>query len=216
MKGIGIIQAFLLLALALMLVTPTAFACAPDDDDVPCRVERRIARPRAEPKPVAMSKAVPKPVAVNVVNARRGGSPYDALDPTDSWQTLEAGASVWYKMGEGIDRQHLDIWLDAYGKGGIGFAIYSPDQMNDLSSNPPPKGRGTYNRTEPSHDLYWSGQSPAGGTWYALVTNYNLFGVSYKLGYNRALTGPRDCGPPYWEWIGAHVNAWVLWPGLCK
>jgi hypothetical protein len=215
MKVTGIVQSFILLALALVLVTPTAFACDPDDEVVSCRDQRRVARPRAEPKPVAMSKAAPKPVATSVANARRGGSPYDALAPTDSWQTLEAGASVWYKMGDGIDRQHLDIWLDAYGKGGIGFAVYAPDQMNDLSSNPP-KGRGAYNKAEPSHDLYWSGQAPAGGTWYALVTNYNSFAVSYKLGYNRVITGRREgCSAPYWEWLGAHVNAWVLWPGFC-
>lgn len=190
---------------------PSAMACVPLDDGLTKCNHPRLVRPT-----VIVAAAIKAPVVVPTVNAKRGTSPYDAMEPNDTWQTIAANANIWYRIGEeGLNRVHLDVWLDAYGKGGIGFAVYSPEQAGDLSPATAAKGRGTVNRSDKTHDLSWSGQAPAGGAWYVLVTNSNSAPLPYKVGYNRVVTGPRDCSGPYWEWIGGHVNSGTVWPGYC-
>ena len=211
MKFKVLLSGSILFAMLLLLqATLTAFACEPADAD-----EFRCANwrpPRA--KPTAVRAAVAKPTAVPAIVINRAGSgPGDALEITDTWQNLNAGASIWYQTGGGVNRQRLEVWLDAWGKSGIGFAVYSPEQMGDWSPATPAKGRGTLNRTDTRHDLWWIGQAPAGGTWYVLVTNLNSVPISYKLGYNRVESAQRDCTEPYFE----HINGvGVIWPGLCK
>ncbi len=202
--------------LGLLLVSsqvPVASACVPTDDDMTRCDRLLIARPKAAP----VVAAVKAPITAPPPSPKRGTSPSDAMDPNDSWQTIGANHGVWYRLGEDtISRLHLDVWLDVYGKTGIGFAVYSPEQMGDLSGAAVPKGRGTVNRNDLTHDLSWSGQAPAGGTWYVLVTNSNSNSLQYKLGYNRVVTGPREgCGGSYAEHLGAWVNSDVVWPGYC-
>lgn len=205
-----------LLGVVLLLFrAQAASACAPLDDGM-TRCDRLLI-PR--PKVVAVVAAVKLPITAPQPppSPKHGTSPGDAMDPNDSWQTIGANQSLWYRLGEDtISRVHLDVWLDANGKGGIGFAVYSPEQMNDISNSTVAKGRGTANRNNLTHDLSWSGQAPAGGTWYVLVTNSNATPFSYKLGYNRVVTGPRQgCSGPYVEYLGAWVNGDVTWPGYC-
>lgn len=201
-----------LIAFGLAFVSAiTASACETDNDDFPnCTIFRPI-KPTETPAP----KAPPRPAAAQptAVAAMRGGSsPDDALDPNDAWLNIGAGGALWFRIGEGINAQHLDVWLDANGNPGIAFAVYSPEQMNDPASRVHPKGRGTFNRTIP-HDLFWSGQAPRGGVWYVLVTSSNSVPVPFKVGYNRVESAQRDCTGPYWEYIGPNL---VLWPGHCK
>ncbi|MBI4785978.1 MAG: hypothetical protein HY782_02900 [Chloroflexi bacterium] len=201
----------LLVVIALLRIPLPAFACEPNDADPTRCANWRT--PRALPT-VPKVAVAPKPTAVPaVVAVNRGAGPHDALDISDAWQTLDPGASIWYKIGSGINRQRLEVWLDAWGKSGIAFAAYSPEQMGDWSPATPAKGRGTPNRADARHDLWWVGQAPAGGTWYVLVTNINPVPVSYRLGYNRTETEQKDCTEPYFE----HINGvGVIWPGLCK
>jgi hypothetical protein len=190
---------------------PSAMACVPLDDGM-----TRCDRPRLVRPPVVVAAVVKPPTAVPTANPKRGTSPYDAIEPNDTWQTIGANANVWFRIGEeGLNHVHLDVWVDAYGKSGISFAVFSPEQFGDLSPATPPKGRGTANKSDKTHDLMWSGQAPAGGTWYVLVSNSNSTALSYKVGYNRVVTGPKDCSGPYWEWIGGHVNSEAIWPGYC-
>lgn len=212
MKSIILAQcsALVLAFLAAFIFLPSAMACVPLDDGM-----TRCDRPRLV-RPTVVANVVKAPATVPTVNPKRGTSPYDAMEPNDAWQTIAANANIWFRIGEeALDRVHLDVWLDANGKGGIGFAVYSPEQFGQLSQTTPPKGRGTANKSDKTHDLSWSGQAPAGGTWYVLVTNSNSTPLSYKVGYNRVVTGPKDCSGPYWEYIGAHVNSMTVWPGYC-
>ncbi len=190
-------------------VIPTAFACIPDDEGRRCAVVRPQPRPTARPvvavvKPTAT--ATPVPVAL-------GSSQYDAIAPDDAWRTIEPNVSVWYKIGEGINRERFEVWLDAWGKPGLEFAVYSPEQMNSWTPDIPPKGRGTVNRADMRHDMWWIGQSVAGGIWYVRVTSRSTFPLAYKIGYNRTGGSAKDCGQPYWEWLPN--GQYVLWPGYC-
>jgi hypothetical protein len=194
----------------VFVYVPSAVACVPLDDGLIHCDHPRLVRPT-----VVTVAAIKAPVPT--VNPKHGTSPYDAMGPDDTWQIIGANANLWFRIGEeDLDRVHLDVWLDAYGKNGINFAVYSPEQSGDLSPATPAKGRGTVNRTDKSHDLTWSGQAPAGGAWYVLVSNANPTPLQYKVGFNRVVTGPRNgCSGAYWEWIGGHVNGEALWPGYC-
>lgn len=198
------------LALALLFTaTLSASACVPGEDNEPRCVPWFKPKPKAAVKrQIAVSPkptAVPTPAAL----ARRGAGPSDALDITDTWQTMDPGGRVWYRIGEGMNPQHLEVWLDAYGRPGMAFSVYSPEQMYGVSwPNTPPKGKGTYNKTMPTHDLTWTGQSPAGGTWYIMVSNLGTVPLQYKLGFNRDETGKKKC-ISYWEWIGTDRVYWT-------
>ncbi len=209
-KAFAAVALVLVLASVLVwLAVPTAFACIPDDDNGRCIVVRPALR--TTPKIVAVAKATAVPTPVQV--AARGTSPFDAIAPDDAWRTIDPSANVWYKIGEGINPQHFEVWLDAWGKPGLEFAVYSPEQMNNWSPDTPPKGRGTQNKADMSHDLWWIGQAPAGGTWFVRVISRSTFPLAYKIGYNRLGMSRKDCGPAYWEFLPD--GRYVLWPGYC-
>ncbi len=202
---------FAIILLFIPVKVPAASACVPLDDGL-----IRCDHPRLV-RPTVVAAVVKAPVAVPTANPKRGTSPYDAMEPIDVWQTIGPNANIWYRIGEeALDRVHLNVWLDANGKSGISFAVYSPEQSTGLSAATSPKGRGTANKSDKTHDLMWSGQAPAGGTWYVMVANANSTPVSFKVGHNRIVTGPKDCSGAYWEWIGSFVNSDVYWPGYCQ
>ncbi len=205
-KAVSVL-AIVFASVLLWLAIPTAFACIPDDDRGRCIVVRPPRKPTPRVVAVAKPTTVPTPVPAH------GSSPYDAILPDDAWRTIDPNASVWYKIGEGINPQHFEVWLDAWGKPGLEFDVYAPDQMNDWSPAVPPKGRGTVNRADLSHDLWWIGQAPSGGTWYLRVFSRSTFPLQYKVGYNRAGMAKKDCGAPYWEYLPN--GQYVLWPGYC-
>lgn len=153
---------------------------------------------------------VPEPttVALNIAMVPRGDGPATARDIADTWQFIDPDESIWFKMGEGIDPEHLDVWLDVHGNSGITFVVYAPDQMGDWSPVTKPKGAGAFNRFEVDHDLRWSGQAAAGGTWYVVVHNANPAPIEYKLGYNRVVTPRKSCDS-YNEFIGSWYGSWT-------
>lgn len=143
------------------------------------------------------------------VVAKKGGSPYDAIDITGVWDTIAPNKQVWFKTGvqtayplRGI------IALDAYGKKGIDFAVFSPEQAGDLNVLTTPKGRGAYDRAIPTHDLIWNGGSPKSGVWYVLLTNSNPVPVDYKLISTFSATEHKNCFQ-YWEYLPS--GAYILW-----
>ncbi len=166
----------------------------------------------------AGAHTVKAPAAAPTPLPKSGSTSADAMQPYDAWQTVGPKDEVWFRIGdEKLARIHMDVWLDAKGADGIGFEVYAPDQMTKPYLSGPPKGQGTRNNSDRSHDLNWSGNAPAGGVWYVRVTNSNPVPMTYKLGSSVVSTGGRaNCTTPYWEWIGSHVNAWVLWPGYCS
>lgn len=194
----ALISLLILLVLSFGTIQ-TATACIPDDGEPGTCVS--WARPRVQTPARLVIAAAAKPTAAPTpAPVRRGGSPADAMDITEAQQFLDAGGNTWYKVGSGDGPQHLEVWLDAYGREGLAFAIYSPDQMNEPWPTTPPKGRGAPIQKGQTHDLYWSGQSPAGGTWYVLVTNYGSSPAQYTMGSNRSETERLPCRS-YWEWV---------------
>lgn len=186
-----------------------ASACIPTDDGTRCEAVRLLL-PRPTPKAV-----VAKPTAIAVAApAKRGSGPGDALQMVDTLQKIEPGQNIWYEIGSGVNPQRFEVWLDAKGQSGIGFSVFAPDQMGDWSPATPPKGRGSPNRSDLSHDLSWIGQAPIGGTWFVVVTNSSSGPISYQLTYTRVEMLRRDCGGAYWEYFPN--GAYVQWPGYCK
>ncbi len=141
-------------------------------------------------------------------NVRRGDSPYSAWDVTENWQTLDANSIIWYKIGEETSYPlHLSIWLDAYGRGGTEFSVFSPEQTNALDVATTPKGRGSPDKSS-GHDLIWTGGSPRGGVWYILVKNNNPSPVQYNLNSSYTVTDRKNC-IQYWEYIGTAYTFWT-------
>ncbi len=202
-----LLQISTMLAVAVLALTVSqVFACSPEEDGAGCT----FARPNAVQTRAALARAAasvqaaPKPAPVAAV--KRGLGPGDAIDPADKWDTIQPGATVWYKMDR-PQNSHLELWLDANGNPGIKMAIYSPDQIADLGTVQP-KGRATPNKLDNRHDQWWVGQSPSGGTWYAIVTNVTNQALAYKVGSDQVVTGPKSCDS-YWENLGGGPFYWT-------
>ncbi len=153
------------------------------------------------------------PTITATLNAKRGDSPFSALEMTDAWQKLTPGASLWFKAGQEASYPiRGSIWIDApvdeNGRRGLSLAIYAPEQINGLNAATTPKGRGSYEKTQPSHALFWKGGSPKAGVWYAYLANNNSFLVDYKIGTTFNVTDPKSCFQ-YWEYIGPVYTLWT-------
>lgn len=116
-----------------------------------------------------------------------GKNPETAIEPTGQWRFIEAGATHWYKVAD--NRLKLEIGVSANGQEGLGLAVFAPEQT-DLYGKP--IGRGAYSKFFPMYDLFWSGRTIAFGTWYATVTNYKPFPISYSISYERKSARPAD------------------------
>ena len=126
--------------------------------------------------------------------AKTGDSPYAAIDITGNWDKIGPNKQIWFKTGtETSFPLRGVIALDAYGKKGIGFSIFSPEQASDLNVATTPKGRGAFAPAIPTHDLIWTGGSPKAGIWYVLLTNTNAVPVDYKLISTFSATDPKSC-----------------------
>ncbi len=155
--------------------------------------------PRATPQPTRptttltpVAKATPK-----------GDSPFSARVMTGEWETIPAGGQVWYR----IDNQNnffLDIWMDTYGKPGVVFSVYSPEQTNNLSASTVPKGRSAPSKE--GHDWGWKG-AQATGIWHVLVMNTTNAPMAYRIDY-RQTSQDRVCRS-YWEWINRDLVYWT-------
>ena len=121
-----------------------------------------------------------------------------ALEPSDSFRTLNAGASVWYRIG--TSGTHIDVWLEANPLGGVSMAIYAPNGSDA------PIGRGT---PDNSQRLVWSGGHWEGeGNWYALIANSNPVSVQYRIQSSARDISNKSCYS-YWEYIGTSLVYWT-------
>ena len=153
---------------ATLVVTPTATVTA----TITITLTPTIT-PTATPIPTRTPTGTPLPPATN---------PDSAREPNGAWAYLDPGATHWYKMNDtGLQ---LSVWIDANGQQGLSMAIFAPEQK-DLYGRP--IGRGSFNRSEAWHDLFWTGYTRAYGTWFAQVTNGASFPISYSLNYKRTL-----------------------------
>lgn len=175
MKFKIILFSSLLLASVLVLLTASyTFGCVPDEG-YPFRCAD------TPPKPT------PDPVVVHVAAVTTPGfgtSPDNAVEPTGAWQLIGPNQTHWYKMDDA--GMELNIWIDANGQGrnGLAMAIFAPEQK-DLYGKP--IGRGSFNPSIPSHDLYWDGFTIASGIWYAQVSNRTNTPISYNMNYQKVI-----------------------------
>jgi hypothetical protein len=131
-----------------------------------------------------------------------GASPNDPLMVPTDWQFLAPNTTLWFYFDYVTDtggggfgffraatttRAQVNVALDAYGIGGMQFAIYTPEQANDWLRDPTtaPIGRGTpYRDTvsgEITRDLYWTGAFNTGGRYFITVTNNNPVAIPFRL-----------------------------------
>lgn len=145
-------------------------------------------------RPVPIPTVRLTPTVTTTTTAKTGDSPYAAIDITGNWDKIGPKTQLWFKTGvETSFPLRGVIALDAYGKSGINFSVFSPEQASDLNVATTPKGRGAYDRSIPSHDLIWTGGSPKAGIWYLLLTNTNSVPVDFKLISTFNATDHKDC-----------------------
>ena len=187
----GMVRWSILFALALMLMTASLALATPStrqSADTPTAAPEAPGTPGSSPtttpgatgtlQPEASPTATREPTSI----PQPGSNPDAAVEPRGTWLFIAPNASQWYKMNDaGLQ---LDIWLDANGQTGLSLAIYAPDQK-DLYGKP--IGRGSFNKFELGHDLFWTGYTTARGTWYAVVTNGAPQPISYRLDYKRVI-----------------------------
>jgi len=117
----------------------------------------------------------------------------------NSWQTLNPGERVWYKIGSG--GFHLSVFLEAKPLDGMSLDVYAPGQLDQ------PIGRGTLQLA--SGSLVWAGGHwQSEGDWLARVTNGNPASVQYKLTSSAKDISGKSCYS-YWEDIGTQHVYWT-------
>lgn len=155
--------------------------------------------PASNPVTASVSVALPnQPPASQVSN---GASPYNALQPTGVWQVLDAGASVWYKIGSG--GVHMDVFLDADPSNSLSMAIYAPREFGK------PIGRGSPYPQDRTRMVWSGGNWRADGDWVALITNNTPMQVRYKITSSGQDISNKSCYG-YWEYIGTNYVYWSI------
>ena len=201
MKVMGILLATGIAVLIVLSNAPRALACVDDP------AEEYLCVKWSAPKPIVANPVAPTPAIVLASAIRRTGkTPEDAIDANDNWLLLGPKAVLWYRLPYGSDPQKLEVWLDAWGKAGLTLAVFSPASELDLW-NAKHTGMGAYNKSQASHDLWWSGESIVAGTWYVKVTNNTDIPMDHKVGYNQAFYS-RTC-VSYWESLP--TGQYVYW-----
>ena len=159
--------------------------------------------PTPTQKPLPTSRLVrptAKPVAQGVPQIASGTSPTNPLRPSDAWQTLGAGAQVWYQVGHG--GVHIDVLLQAKPLDGVTIDVFAPNQLGQ------PIGRGTMQKA--LGGLVWAGGHwNAEGDWLAQIRNNNSTAVQYKLSSNVKDISNKTC-ESYWEFIGTEPVYWTV------
>jgi hypothetical protein len=136
----------------------------------------------------------------------KGDSPFTARTMTGEWETIGPGEQIWYRINN-ENNFYLDVWMDTYGKQGVSFAVYSPEQLNNLSVATAPKGRSAAIRTDTTHDWWWKG-AQAVGIWHVLVTNTTSTPMQYRISNKQATEDRTNCRS-YWEYLPS--GAYVYW-----
>lgn len=144
---------------------------------------------------VAVAPTARPPVRV----VQSGAAPSSPLVPTDAWQTLAPGASVWYRIGRG--GEHIDARLEAKPLDGMAMDVFAPGNLER------PIGRGTPQRG--TDGLTWSGgRWDSLADWLAKITNSSRTAVQYRVVSATYAIGVCD-SISYWETLGGAQVYWT-------
>ncbi|MBI3913796.1 MAG: hypothetical protein HY327_06375 [Chloroflexi bacterium] len=123
---------------------------------------------------------------------------FDLVATATKWQDIEANTATWY-MIEYHEGTQLDIGLDGYSVGGVTFEVYTPQQLNMDKTEVASKaiGLGTFNKSEPEHDMTWTGEFLDSQTLYVMVKNVKVWTLPYRLSFRELIPcPPSDCPSP--------------------
>ncbi len=183
---------------------------------LPSRVPSQAPTPKPLPTPTRLPSTIPtvlpKPT-IRVVRASvptllpqpnpsgaTGANPASPLVPINGWQTLSAGSSVWYVIGDG--GVHMDVAMQAKPLDGVTFEVYAPAQLDQ------PIGHGTY-QTQTDSLVWAGGQWQANGNWLARILNRNPMAVQYKFTSSAKDIHNKSCRS-YWETLGGSPVYWTV------
>ena len=195
------VSAFFLTLFSFLMPAPT-FACALDDSaPLTCNPRQRWAGSQ-----VLIGSIAATPTPESIIPS--GASPAEARDVPNEWQVLEPRASVWYKTAYSDNFRMLEYWLETNLPDVASFAVYAPQQSEDLSPATKPVGRGTHNKKDPDNIIRWVAGYAWPGTWYLLLTNNSDQPVSYKLNHNQETVPTKTC-ISYWEPLNGVMVLWT-------
>lgn len=112
-----------------------------------------------------------------------GRDPKRALFVTGTDQIIVSRGRIWYRFEYLGDKSPITVAADGFGVKDLDLLIYTPDQVNANFDEPKTQavGRGSANRQQTGHDIFWTGAFPSGGTAYALVANNTTRAIVFKL-----------------------------------
>ena len=178
------------------VVSPVPLVISPVIHSVP---------PVVNPIPVVI---VPQPTAAPIAQdilapiISGGSSPANPINPTGSWQLLESGANVWYRIGTG--GVQMQVFLDTDPpNNNVTLSIYAPGQLNK------PIGKGTPYTLDRTRLVWNGGHWNSNGDWLAVITNYNPMAVRYKITSSAQDISNKTCHS-YWEKIGNNPVYWTI------
>jgi parallel beta-helix repeat protein len=102
-----------------------------------------------------------------------GTLPEFGLPPDGVPRALAPHSTLWFRFQYGGDRSPLEIRLLDGRAPDIQFAVYTPEQMEQMRRGEPSKPIGQLTRAsgEPPRDLNWAGKFNSCGTYYVAVRN---------------------------------------------
>ena len=102
--------------------------------------------------------------------AAGGNGPDDALQPSDDWQPLEPGDSVWYAFDYAGDGCRIEVRLATEPAESATFALWTPEEIRrwGLGLEAEPLGRGSVD-PHATGTVSWQGSFTTAGTYYVVV-----------------------------------------------
>jgi len=119
---------------------------------------------------------------------QQGRSPSVASINYNTETMIRRFSTIWYRFEYRGDRSPINVALDGYGVQDLELQVFAPDQVDPKTNEVrgAPIGRGSSNKAQTGHDVFWSGSSPQGGTFYIAVVNRTDRTIIYRLN----VTGP--------------------------
>jgi hypothetical protein len=112
-------------------------------------------------------------------------APVAAEPRAAGWRILREGQTHWYTFQHPGGEAKVQIWMDAEPNEGVGFHVFSGEQVGLARTarnlhDVPALGRGTPNPYEHGH-LYWHGTFAEAGLFYVIVEHGWRGNVSYNI-----------------------------------